>query len=174
MSRSIILILLFLVTGCGNQKKKEKESASKIYFPYEARYSEGFELGEKELVKKVQEVWRAYDRGNLSSIKDHLADHLSMSYPGLELKGTRDSVINSLQKERDQYSNIQTWVESWQPVYSKNRKENWVMIWGRQFKTKRNRVYTDNLIHEMWKFNKEGKADSMLRYNNTLYESIND
>jgi hypothetical protein len=50
------------------------------------------------------------------------------------------------------------------PVYSTDRKENWVLVWAYEINTKTDGIKDTTGVMETWRINKDGKADLLLQY----------
>lgn len=161
LPRLIVLVL----AGCSGKPKPPQliSSDTAVYFPYAPTYSR-LEQGKPELAKKVMDVWRAFETGNLSTTANNFAAHVTLVFPGRILDGSRDSVLQLYQQWRDEYSGVQTYVDSWMPAYATDKNEDLVFMWGRQTKLAKNGRKEFVVLHEMWRFDKQGKITKMEQY----------
>jgi hypothetical protein len=148
------LILVFI--SCNADEKNKNPNGKKVYYPYAALYTEQYEEGKPELTKKVLEIWRAYDRGNLPSVSKHFAPHLQLIFEDRNLKGKKDSIILKWQKQREGFTYIQSFLDSWLPVKAVPKNEDLVLIWARQLKTDQKGKQSWIAIHQVWRFNADG------------------
>jgi len=55
-------------------------------------------------------------------------------------------------------------IHAWVPLRSKDRNEDWVLIWTNEISTDAKGKRTSRQLHELWRFNKEGKADLIYQF----------
>lgn len=159
------LIAAAVLTACSGKSKPVQlvSSDTAVYYPYAPTYSR-LEPGKPVLTKSVMEVWRAFETGNLSTVSNKFAPHVTLVFPGRILDGSRDSVLNLYQQVRDEYSGVQSYVDSWMPAYAVDKNEDLVFIWGHQSKLKKDGKKETMVMHEMWRFNKQGQITKMEQY----------
>jgi hypothetical protein len=157
-----------------NSKEAKVESMSatgdsttqeEVSYPYTATYSAKFELGDPKHSVTIMNLWKAWDGGDLSRVKDLFADSVEMRLAsGWIDKGPRDSVIARAQEYRNTLESVTSRVDAFIPTKSTDKNENWVCIWGMETsKDKKGKIDSVNL-QESWRLNKEGKIDFMLQY----------
>ena len=131
--------------------------------PYTAGYSSQFTIGNPEHARMVLQVWRDYEDNRLDQSGALLADSIVFeAASGQVIKG-RDSVLGAFKQMRNQYTNVKQTVDVYLPIRSTDRNEDWVLIWGREEDTNANGT-TTNIIHEIWRINRDGKIDYMSQY----------
>ena len=97
-------------------------------------------------------------------MKNWCADTVvAMFSNNMMVKGV-DSLISVWKAERAKYQNLIDTVDAVIPVYSTDKKENWVLIWARGIGTDMNGKTDTVAIMETWRINKDGKADMLLQY----------
>jgi hypothetical protein len=169
MKRFAIFILFILILSCHSTKNDdegiEKNSSGKpIYFPYAPRYENGFEAGRSEYIKVVLDIWKEYETGDVRKKSKSFADSVTFIFRDEEYKGKKDSVLSKYKKRRDNYSYVQNHIDSWMPAYAKDHDDYWVFLWGRQDCTDKEGGFKALQVHEIWRFNKEGKINFMQEY----------
>jgi hypothetical protein len=61
------------------------------------------------------------------------------------------------------FSAVSSRVDAVFPTKSTDKGENWVCVWGMETHTMNGKTDSTNL-HEVWRFNKDGKVDLMMQY----------
>jgi hypothetical protein len=160
------LICLFIISACSNNKTKPivAEKDTVVYYPYAPVYSTEFEKGKSEFARNVLRVWRQYENGNVLNERASFADSIRLILWDDILTGKRDSVLTLLKKRRDNYSDMQCFVNSWMPVHVKDEDDDVVFVWGLQDGTKNNGDRDYSMIHEVWRLDKKGKIKELEQY----------
>jgi len=165
-------LLLFLTAAvifiaCDNDKKGEDdhEHSVTVKMPYTPGYSASFSLGNPDYATMVvQGSWKDFTDNKLDNMKNWCADTVvAMFSNNMMVKGV-DSLISVWKAERAKYQNLIDTVDAVIPVYSTDKKENWVLIWARGIGTDMNGKTDTVAIMETWRINKDGKADMLLQY----------
>lgn len=109
-------------------------------------------------------MWKDFDNGDVSRHKEYFADSVEMLFPdGSRIHTTRDSAIASTNAYRGMYSSVTSRVDAVLPTKSLTDSVNWVCVWGMETHTMKGK--TDSVdLHEVWRFNKNGKVDFMMQY----------
>ena len=131
-----------------------------IAYPYPVNYSSQFSIGDAANTKKILELWKDWDNGDLSVHKDYFADTLHMYFAdGTAMHGPRDSIVAAAQAFRSTYKSVESRVDAVVPLKSTDKNEQWVCIWAGEVSTD-NKGKTDSVnIMETWRINKDGKTD---------------
>lgn len=175
MQKFIVAIMALTIVSCNSDDKKtaedgkvKEEAASTAPMNmsgYTPTYSASFEMGDPKHAEMVLELWKDFDNGNLAPSKGFFADtmHLYIS-DGTVIEGPRDSVVASVQGWRDMFSSVKSTVHAVMPVKSKDKNENWVLIWGTEVHTEKSSGKTDSVnLQETWRF-KAGKIDLLYQH----------
>jgi len=131
--------------------------------PYTAAYSSQLTMGNPEHARMVLQVWRDYEDNRLDQSAALLADSITFEAANGQVIRGRDSVLGAFKQMRGQYTNVKQTVDVYMPIRSTDRNEDWVLIWGRKDDTGANGT-TTNVIHEIWRINRDGKIDYMSQY----------
>jgi hypothetical protein len=175
MKKILAFIMLGAFAACNSgsntevaSMKSETDSAKKpdVIYPYTTDYSSQFSIGDGENAKKILEIWKDWDNGNLSMHKDYFADTVDLHFAdGTILHGARDSVMAAVQAFRDTYKSVTSQVHAVTPLKSNDKDEDWVCVWGKEIHTD-NKGVTDSVeLMETWRLNKNGKTDLVYQYN---------
>ena len=155
--KSLFLAAIFVI-GCYLTSFAQPKQAI-----YKAAYSADFKMGNNALATKVLELWKDWD-DNAFERHDYFADTVVMFFPeGGMVKGKK-AAMDSAKKYRDMVSKVVSTVHAWIPMYSNDRKENTVLIWGTEENTAPDGKVTHRDIHEVWWFNKDGKVSAMRQW----------
>jgi hypothetical protein len=167
MKTSILFAIVFLLSNFAafaQGPSKMKRMSKKMEMPYEAEYSSKFKIGEDRHSLKVLELWKDFEDSDFGRHGDHLAEEVVIDLPdGTRLRG-RDNIMVETKKYRDQLSDFSSKVVSYISLQSVDQDEEWVAVWGEDTFTKANGQNEVNLIHEIWRFNKDGKVDYIRQY----------
>lgn len=167
-------VVAFIACNSGDPKVKgahgNDDSTSKanntaeVTYPYEISYSSKFEMGDAQQSKMILELWKDFDNGDVSKHKEYFADSVEMLFPdGSRMYTSRDSAIAATNAYRAMYSAVTSRVDAVLPTKSLTDSVNWVAVWGMETHTMKGK--TDSVdLHEVWRFNKNGKVDFMMQY----------
>jgi hypothetical protein len=131
--------------------------------PYTAGYSSQFAIGNPEHSRMVLNIWKDYDNNTLDQSAAMFADTVRFEIADGQIVRGRDSVINVMKQVRGRYTSVNSTIDAYLPVRSTDRNEDWVLIWGRENNTGANGT-TTNIIHEIWRINRDGKIDYVSQY----------
>ena len=170
--RKIALFLLVIVAfaSCKSEEAKvdsmsAADSANKEAYPYIASYSSKFEIGDDKYSHTILKMWKAWDAGDLNSVKDMFADSVVMMLAnGWVDSGTRDSVVAHAIAYRSTLDSVSSKVIAFVPLKSVDKDEQWVSIWGTEvFKDKKGKIDSVHM-QESWRLDKNGKINLMLQH----------
>lgn len=151
---------LLLANSSSAQGGKGKNDAE---MPYKALYSSDFRMGNPAYVKKILDLWKDWD-DNLLDRHDYMADTVVMMLPdGIVLKG-KESAMSSSKAYRNTLGNVKSQLHAWIPLYSNDRKEDAVLVWGTEERTNADGKVENVDLHEVWWFNKDGKISVMRQW----------
>lgn len=110
-------------------------------------------------------LWKAYDAGNLSSVKDLLADTVDVYLAGgMHMRSSRDSTISGIQGFRNTMSAVTDQVNAVMAVKSTDKNEHWVLVWGMEKDTHKNGKVDSVQLQETWRFDGNGKANLLYQF----------
>ena len=167
--------LLFFSTviamvACNNQKATPAEDAATIAKPavalaYKASYSSSFEIGKPEYAAIIlKEEWKAWEENKMDNMKSWMADTIVAVFSdNTTIKGA-DSLAAIMKKYRAMFPSVIDTINAVIPVYSTDKKEDWVLVWATEIVTKTNGSKDTMAWMETWRFNKDGKADLLLQF----------
>ena len=142
----LILVAFAVLMACNNEKKnddktsetkEEKKMTDNISYPYKAGYSSDFSVGDANHSKLVLDLYKMWEDNKLDDMKTVLADSVSIDFPdGNKFsKNTSDSMIKMAKQVRSTYSSVKVQFDGWMPVHSNDMKEDYVLVWSREYNT---------------------------------------
>jgi hypothetical protein len=136
-----------------------------IQSPYPIMYSSSFVMDDPKNAESILALWKAYDAGNLATVKDLFADTV-VAYlaNGWMKKGSRDSTIAGMQGFRNMMSSVVDEVNAVMAVKSTDKNEHWVLIWGMEKDIYKNGKADSMQVQETWRFDDNGKANLMYAF----------
>ncbi|MGZ3845309.1 MAG: hypothetical protein ACXVLT_08405 [Flavisolibacter sp.] len=158
-----------LVTACSNQTKTEtndvkvKAAAS---LPYVPSYSASFTMGDhpEYTTMIAQGSWKDWENNTMDNMKSWIADSIVAFHSDNTMVQGADSLIARWKTGRAKYSAVVDTLEAVIPVYSTDKKENWVLVWAKEINTRTDGKKDTAWVMETWRINKDGKADMLLQY----------
>ena len=138
---------------------------SAVALPSPVGYSSSFEMGNADYTATiVQGSWKDWETNNLDNMKNWVADTITVFHSdGSMVKGV-DSLMARWKRQRAVYTTVIDSIDAVVPVYSTDKKENWVLVWAREINTKKDGKKDTVALMETWRINKDGKADFLLQY----------
>ena len=171
MNRILTGIITLLFFACGPKSSQEPvvKGDSAIYFPYPAIYTESYGKGKTNQAAVVLHFWKEWEHGDVRKLRDAFADTVFLALPERVFRGKADSVLSLLEERRRQYADVQLFVDSWLPVRANDPGEDLVLLWGRQDATRPNGIRDYHVIHEIWRFDNQGKIKALNQYRTHPY-----
>jgi hypothetical protein len=162
----------FLFFACSDDQPPEQNSGKKeMYYPYAARQAQDYEFGNPYHTKAVLDIWRAYDVGSLRQKAGLFAPEVTLMFPDRYMKGPKDSILMMWQERRDRFHTVQSFVDGWIPVQSKELGDQSVLVWGYQESTDKDGKIFHKGIIEKWNFNASGQIQMMQHFINENWQS---
>lgn len=173
-------ILLFagisFLAACNSGSKQEVSSMApakdtsaapaneNLTYAYTAGYSSKFEIGDAKNAQTIMALWKDWEDGDLSKSKDKFADSVDLWLAdGTHMHGARDTIIAQSQKFRSSMTSAKNRVDAFVPLKS-DKNESWVAVWGMETDTYKNGKTDSTNLHEVWRINKDGKADLLYQF----------
>ena len=168
-----------LLTGCGGNSSSSASSSpdsprivndsaavmQPIKSPYPILYSSSFAIDEPKNAETILALWKAYDAGNLSSVKDLFADTVDVYLAGgMHMRASRDSTIAGIQGFRNSLAAAVDQVNAVMAVKSTDKNEHWVLVWGQEKDTHKNGKVDSVQLQETWRLDANGKANLLYQF----------
>lgn len=184
MRKMYLLAVVTFLVACNSSTNKSKTEAVKasdsdsakqesmtsakqesMTYPYKPGYSSDFEIGDAKNAQTLLELYQNWDNNTLDNSKSSFAENDTMFFAdGGMFAGSRDSLFVVAKKMRGQMGSLVDSVHAWVPLRSKDRKEDWVIIWTREISTDAKGKKTARELQETWRFDKNGKVNLMYQY----------
>ncbi len=167
----VIFFMAVVAVSCNNEKTESSAEAktgsdsNNVVLPYTAAYSSAFEMGNPAYSATILKgSWKDWENNTMDNMKDWVADTiLAMHSDNSVIRGA-DSLIARWKRGRAEYTAVIDSIDAVMPVYSTDKKENWVLVWAREINTKKDGTKDTVALMETWRINKDGKADMLLQY----------
>ena len=169
----IVLVLVACNTGDKSTTSTEKAPENAVQAintsGYTLEYPSNWSIDPPANVEKILALYKDWDNNTLETSKNSFADSVLLILgDGTVMNGTRDSVIANVQTFRNSYTAMKSNIHSVVGLKHGDTGENWVVIWAREIHTEKSGK-TDSLeLHEAWRFNKDGKINWLLQYNQPI------
>ncbi len=147
-------------SSVSNTDKSKKE----VSYPYPIGYSTQFEMGDPEKSKTILDLWKDFDNNTLDHAASSFADTVTMMLSGMETHTSRDSTIASTKAYRGSLGSVTSKVDVVMSVKSTDKNEDWVLVWGTEIHKSKKNITDSVYLHEIWRFNKDGKVDYMEQF----------
>jgi len=176
MKQFMVLAAMAFLAACNNSSPASADSAKvtadspaakmkDIQSPYPIMYSSKFVMDDPKNAETLLAMWKSYDNGDLSTSKDMIADTIEVHFPdGGMMRGSRDSIIKSVQAHRNSFTSAVDKVHAIMAVKSTDKNEHWVLIWGREIDTHKNGKVDSTELQETWMFDQNGKAALLYQF----------
>jgi hypothetical protein len=160
------LFLFSLLCACNNSHgdPDSVQAPDSVYYPIAPVHSNEFEKGQPQHAMRVLQVWRQYETGNVKKESASFSDSIRFILPDVVWNGKKDSVLSLYQKRREGYSNMQSFVYSWMPVHVSDEGDDMVWVWGLYDGTRKNGQRDYAIVHEVWRFDRNGKIKELEQF----------
>lgn len=176
------LALLALLAACNSSPSTTTTDSTKtaaandsaamamtIQSPYAITYSSKFAIDDPKNAESLLKIWKAYDDGNLASVKDLFADTMTANMAdGSVFRASRDSTIAAVQAARNTLASVSDIVTAIMAVKATDKGDHWALIWGTETDTYKNGKKDSTDLQETWHFNNDGKADYFYQFRKSL------
>jgi hypothetical protein len=171
MKQLFLFFMIALLAACNSEKTESKAAdetkADKpaVALPYTASYSSSFEMGNPEYSATIlQGSWKDWENNKIDNMKSWVADTIMAFHSDEQIIKGADSLMASWKRARAAYTAVIDTIDAVFPVYSTDKKENWVLVWAREIRTNAAGKTDTVAYQETWRINKDGKADFLLQY----------
>lgn len=176
MKQFLIIACIALLAACNSNNDAAKVDAmnsssgdstqmDNTSYPYTADYSHNFEIGSSKNAAALLELYKNWDNNTLDNAKDLFADVDTMVFSdGTMFTGSRDSLFAMAKQIRGQMGTVVDSVHAWVPLRSKDKNEEWVLIWTREISTDAKGKRTSKELQETWRFDQNGKINLVYQY----------
>jgi hypothetical protein len=166
----LVIMIAGVLAACNNDTKVAGASDAKDVKPappmaYTATYSSSFEMGNPEYAAMIlQGSWKDWEKNTMDNMKSWIADTIVAFHSDNSTVKGADSLIARWKRSRAKLTSVLDTVHAVMPVYSTDKKENWVLVWAQEISVdEKGKNDTTNLM-ETWRINKDGKADLLFQF----------
>jgi hypothetical protein len=171
--RKIFLLpaAIAVIMSCNNGAAKSEAGddsstvKTEVTLPYTAAYSSSFTMGNPEHSAIILKgSWKDWEMNTLDDMKSWAADTLTVYHSDNTMVKGIDSLAARWKRGRAKYSAVETTIDAVMPVYSTDKKENWVLVWATEVDTKLDGKKDTAYVMETWRMNKDNKADLLYQF----------
>ncbi len=137
-------------------------SSSSMSMDYSPRYS-NFAIGNAAYAKMVVDLWKDWD-DNQFSRHDYFADTLMMMHENGTMTSGKADNMKMAMDYRGSMTSAKSNIIAAVALKSLDTNEDWVAVWGHEDDVMADGKKQGREIHEIWRFNKDGKIDYMQSY----------
>lgn len=166
----LVLTAASIFAACKDEKKPDASTngadvKKQVTLPYTAAYSSSFEMGNPAYSAMIlQGSWKDWEQNKMDNMKSWIADTIvAFQSDNIMVRGA-DSLVARWKRGRAGYTSVIDSIDAVMPVYSTDKKENWVLVWAREISTDKKGKTDTVAIQETWRINKDGKADMVLQF----------
>jgi hypothetical protein len=166
----LVLTVAAVFAACNNEKKTDTPAAAKtdkpaMALPMTPSYSSSFEMGNPASAAMiVQGSWKDWQDNKLDNMKSWVADTIT-SYGADNMVGHGLDTLQARWKRfRADYTTVIDTIDAVMPVYSTDKKENWVLVWATEINVNSKGKRDTVSVMETWRINKDGKADLVYQF----------
>jgi hypothetical protein len=168
-----MLCMASLLLSCNSESKTEASNVntlvkSEASLPYTPSYSSSFEMGNADYSAMIlQGSWKDWEMNTMDNMKSWVADTITVYHSDNTMVKGVDSLQARWKRGRAKYSAVSTTIDAVMPVYSTDKKEDWVLVWATEIDTKLDGTKDTAAVMETWRINKDKKADLLYQFDRT-------
>ena len=158
----VMALLVLFNTDASAQNGKSK-NAEKNNALYTATYDADFRMGNADYSTMILELWKDWDN-NTFEMHDYFADTIKMYFPDGSIVSGKKSAMDGAMAYRKTLKAVKSTVHAYVSLYSKEKNETGVSIWGMEENTMADGKVEKRDLHEVWFFNKDGKISTVRQW----------
>ncbi len=136
-----------------------------VALPMTASYSSSFEMGNPAYAAMiVQGSWKDWEMNTMDNMKSWAADTITAYSADNKVAHSLDTLQARWKKGRADYTTVIDTIDAVMPVYSTDKKENWVLVWATEINVNSKGKRDTVSVMETWRINKDGKADLVYQF----------
>jgi hypothetical protein len=167
----LLLAVTAMFAACNNEKKTDapttdaKPDKPTAPLAYTAAYSSSFEMGNPAYAAMiVQGSWKDWEMNTMDNMKSWAADTITAYSADNKVAHSLDTLQARWKKGRADYTTVIDTIDAVMPVYSTDKKENWVLVWATEINVNSKGKRDTVSVMETWRINKDGKADLVYQF----------
>lgn len=166
---AFLLVGVMLLGACSPKPEPaagDSSSAKPMNLPYTPSYSSSFEMGNPDYAAMVvQGGWKDWEDNNLDNLRNWMSDTIVVYQANNKVIKGIDNVISAWKADRAKLTSSKVTLNAVMPVYSTDKKENWVLIWATEIDAGADGAVDTASYMETWRINSAGKADLLFSHN---------
>ncbi len=167
----LLLAVTAMFAACNNEKKTDTPAADvkmdkpAVALPMTASYSSSFEMGNPAYAAMiVQGSWKDWEMNTMDNMKSWAADTITAYSADNKVTHSLDTLQARWKKGRADYTTVIDTIDAVMPVYSTDKKENWVLVWATEINVNSKGKRDTVSVMETWRINKDGKANLVYQF----------
>ena len=136
--------------------------------PYTAVYSSNFEMGDPAKSRLVLEMWKDFDDNALDRHAAILADTAKIFLSDGQVLTGKDNMMSGMKMYRNSMTSLSSDIHAFMSFRSIDKNHDWVAVWGTENTTTKDGLKNSSNLHEIWRFNKDGKVDEIRQYSSKM------
>lgn len=102
-------------------------------YPYTIDHPDNWEMGSSQNTMVALSALKAYEQGNVPESVKYFGDSVHLQFDAYDKTLPADSLKAMFTKMRNELKSMSVKMGDWESVISKDKSEEWVTIWYRQF-----------------------------------------
>lgn len=111
--------------------------APKMDYPYTIKKPDNWDIGSQQNTLIVLRALKAWENNKIDESAGYFSDSVQVRFDGLDKKVSNDT-LKALITYRPEVKSYSIRMEDWESVISKDKKDEYVTIWYRQFTDHKN------------------------------------
>lgn len=107
-------------------------ATQKMDYPYSINQPDNWEIGSQQNTFNALSALKAWENGNLDDCLKYFADSVDVQFDALTKKVSKDT-LRSIITPGKSTKGVMVKMEDWESVISKDKKQEWVTLWYRQY-----------------------------------------
>ena len=162
MKRFITCLAVFsFAIACNKVLAQSGDKKMNAEMHYKADYSADFKIGNNSYSKMILDLWKDWDDNQLDR-HNYFADTIVGMFADGNISKGKQAFVADGKKFRSTQVTAKSTIHAVVPLWSNDRNENVVCVWGTEEHTLADGKKETSDLHEVWWFNKDGKI-TMLR-----------
>lgn len=157
-----------VITAKATTKAMSTAKVDNSTMPYTAVYSSNFEMGDPAKSRLVLEMWKDFDDNALDRHADILADTAKIFLSDGQVLTGKDNMMSGIKMYRNSMTTLSTDIHAYMSFKSIDKNHDWVAVWGTENMTMKDGLKNSSNLHEIWRFNKDGKVDEIRQYSSKM------
>lgn len=160
---AFVMVLLSLFNADASAQNSKSKSSEKNNALYTATYASDLRMGNADYSTMILELWKDWDNNTFEQ-HDYFADTVKMYFPDGSMVSGKKAAMEGAIAYRKMLKDVKSMVHAYASLYSKEKNETAVCIWGMETNTMADGKVEKKDLHEVWFFNKDGKISTVRQW----------